>query len=136
MITKRLNDYEKSVVSDSCSFLDISEKYTYSMIACDFLTSGAAYPVTMVSKLWWKFMPCVTVCINWPASVDYNAVGRFNIFQQANIHYRPWLEQNIGKQGWDWDWGICRSNLLDRKITVRIRKKHAKFISMALLKWT
>ena len=31
--------------------------------------------------------------------------------EEPNIHYRPRLEQHIGKQGVDWDWDLCRTDI-------------------------
>lgn len=30
---------------------------------------------------------------------------------EPNVHYRPWLEKNVGKQGIKWDWDFCHNNL-------------------------
>lgn len=27
--------------------------------------------------------------------------------EEPNSHYRPWLEENVGEQGIDWDWRIA-----------------------------
>jgi len=26
--------------------------------------------------------------------------------EEPNVHYRPWLEENIGRQGVAWDWDL------------------------------
>jgi hypothetical protein len=69
-----------------------------------------------LNKLWWKHVPGSTVTMPWPrgpVEVGPNS-GLFDGFKNEipqtvesadpNDHYRPWLEKNIGRQGWDWDW--------------------------------
>jgi hypothetical protein len=53
-----------------------------------------------------------------------------------NEHYRPWLEENVGKQGWDWDWGLYDEDVKRNTLTIKIRKKHAKFVIIAVMMWT
>lgn len=43
---------------------------------------------------------------------------------EPNIHYRPWLEEHIGKQGVDWDWDII-SIASDDLVIFFDKKEHA-----------
>lgn len=59
-----------------------------------------------------------------------------------NDHYRPWLERNVGRQGWDWNWRlgkIAADNGADTRgydtLTIKLRKKHAALASFLAIKW-
>ena len=39
-------------------------------------------------------MPSVTINVKWP--VD-------EVSADPNDHYRPWLQEHVGRQGWDWN---------------------------------
>lgn len=54
-----------------------------------------------------------------------------NYDSEPNHYYRPWLEQNIGKQGIDWDWrldSINNENLLAIDFT---NKENALFFELS-----
>jgi hypothetical protein len=52
-----------------------------------------------------------------------------------NDHYRPWLEEHVGKQGWDWNWGLYGNNAAENKLRIKFRKKHAPMAMLAMLLW-
>ena len=99
-------------------------------------------------KLWWYFMPGVVVSVKWPKGQvrvgpshrdGYSGYGpEFEYVDSAdpNDHYRPWLEEHIGKQGWDWNWGISSRDATDNRLTIKIRQKHAKYALLAVIKWS
>lgn len=39
------------------------------------------------------------IIVNWPSATA-------GLHPEPNESYRPWLEENIGKQKTDWDWHI------------------------------
>ena len=89
---------------------------------------------------WWRWMPGVTFTVKWPVGwviLDEMPDGSTTSVQSAdpNDHYRPWLEKNVGKQGWDWQWGLRDNNAADNRLTIKVRIKHAKWATIALLLW-
>lgn len=97
--------------------------------------------------LWWRFMPGVVINVRWPKGDvvidesmpqwDWTIGPSKYIVESAdpNDHYRPWMEQHVGRQGWDWDWGMADRDVTDNKLTIKIRQKHAKYATIALIKW-
>lgn len=56
-------------------------------------------------RLYWKFMTGATVDVKWPNPNDLLSINGFTFdTSDPNEIYRPWLEENVGKQGRDWDW--------------------------------
>jgi hypothetical protein len=45
------------------------------------------------------------------------------------------MEKNIGKQGWDWNWGVAGMDVTENRLTIKIRQKHAAYATMLTLKW-
>jgi hypothetical protein len=98
-------------------------------------------------KLWWRFMPGVVINVAWPSGeiiVDHSDPRWFDCggavwvkFDSAdpNDHYRPWLEQYVGKQGWDWNWGMAGEDAAENRLTIKIRQKYAHHATIALLRW-
>lgn len=99
-------------------------------------------------KLWWRFMPGPIINVRWPADnivVDHNdprwcdlggAVWvDLGFSADPNDHYRPWMEQNIGRQGWDWDWGMADRDATDNRLTIKIRQKYANYATLAAMRW-
>jgi hypothetical protein len=114
------------------------------------LTGGTrAVPagLNLKEKLWWRFMPGVIIKVKWPtgkividsrhpAWYDCGAEHVEIFSSDPNDHYRPWIEEHIGKQGWDWDWGFTGNDVSDNCLTVKIRRKHAAMASLMALKWS
>lgn len=89
---------------------------------------------------WWHWMPGVTISVKWPvgwAVLHEMSDGSRTSVQSAdpNDHYRPFLEKNVGKQGWDWQWGLRDNNAAENRLTIKVRTKHAKWATMAALQW-
>ena len=116
-----------------------------------FLPSGRYIPMglNILQKLWWRFMPGVVVNVKWPAGnivVDHNhplwqdmggAVWvDLGFSADPNDHYRPWMEQHVGRQGWDWNWGMADRDATDNRLTIKIRQKYAKYATIAAIKWS
>lgn len=77
-----------------------------------------------ISALWWKLMPGTTITVKWPI---------FHNSADPNEIYRPWLEENVGRQGWDWDWRIGDS--VTDTLTIKFRKGRDKYAIIAALDW-
>ncbi|MFY8211435.1 MAG: hypothetical protein ACOVLB_02035 [Candidatus Nanopelagicus sp.] len=104
--------------------------------------------LSIIDKLWWRFIPGVIINVKWPTGelvVDHNdprwldlggaVCIKFNS-SDPNDHYRPWLEQHVGKQGWDWNWGMGGMDATENKLTIKIRQKYAKYATIAAVMWS
>jgi hypothetical protein len=92
-------------------------------------------------KLWWRFVPGVVVNVKWPKgwvmlheAPDGSCVSTESA--DPNDHYRPWMEQHVGRQGWDWNWGMADRDATDNRLTIKIRQKYAKYATIAAIKWS
>jgi len=103
--------------------------------------------------LWWRFVPGKEVVVKWPVGKvvindtmpEYDwtmGAARYEIDSaDPNDHYRPWLEKNVGKQGWDWDWklgaiaaespGVVGFDTL----VIKFRKSKEKYATIAAMRW-
>ena len=117
----------------------------------------SAYPYTnpkvktvmkFLNRLWWKYMPGVTVKVRWPAGeivvnhedprwVDLGGAVWVNLGFSAdpNDHYRWFLEKYVGQQGWDWDWDLKDRDVTENLLTIRFRRRHQHWASVVALKW-
>ncbi len=77
-------------------------------------------------KLWWRFMPGIVVNVRWPTDQPAD----------PNFHYRPYLEQHVGRQGRDWNWGMADRDATDNRLTIKIRRKHEKYATMLSMMWS
>lgn len=106
------------------------------------------YGLNIKDTLWWRFMPGEMITVKWPVGqvkvgprhrYGWSGYGpEFEYVNSAdpNDHYRPWLEKNVGKQGWDWNWGLRDNNSAENRLTIKVRKKHTKWLTMAALMWS
>ena len=106
------------------------------------------YGINIKDALWWCWMPGEMITVKWPAGLAkvcpshrYGWSGHepeFEYVESAdpNDHYRPWLEKNVGQQGWDWNWGLRDNNSAENRLTIKVMKKHAKWLTMAALMWS
>jgi hypothetical protein len=116
-----------------------------------FFPSGRYMPMglNILQKLWWRLMPGVVINVKWPAGnivVDHNhplwqdmggAVWvDLGFSADPNDHYRPWMEQHVGRQGWDWNWGMADRDASDNRLTIKIRQKYAKYATIAAIQWS
>lgn len=114
-----------------------------------FLPSGSAIPcgLNIIDQLWWRFMPGVVINVAWPKGPikvgpahreGWSGVGpEFEYVESAdpNDHYRPWMEEHVGRQGWDWNWGMANADVSDNRLTIKIREKHRECAIIAKLMW-
>jgi hypothetical protein len=99
-------------------------------------------------QLWWKFMPGVVINVKWPKGQvrvgpshrqGWSGVGpEFEYVESAdpNDHYRPWMEKNVGQQGWDWNWGVANNDVSENRLTIKIRRKYQDYAIIAKLQWS
>ena len=100
-------------------------------------------------KLWWKFVPGTVIDVKWPSVnivVDHNdprwrdmggAVWvDLGISTNPNDHYRWYLEKHVGKQGWDWNWGMADRDATDNRLTIKVRRSKAKYATLIGMMWS
>jgi hypothetical protein len=98
-------------------------------------------------QLWWRFVPGVVINVKWPvgevvvgpSSRNWSGMGPMyeEIFStDPNDHYRPWMEKHVGKQGWDWDWGMADRDATENRLTIKIRRKYEDCAILAKLQWS
>ena len=92
-------------------------------------------------------MPGATISVAWPRDeieIDEShpswnwTIGpcRYKVFSaDPNEHYRPYLEKHVGRQKWDWDWGMAGTDGEDDRLTIKIRRKHAEYATILALRW-
>lgn len=97
--------------------------------------------LNLYDKLWWRFVPGVVINVAWPrgwvvlhAAPDGSCVSAESA--DPNDHYRPWMEQHVGKQGWDWNWGVANTDVSDNRLTIKIRQRHQEHAIIAKLMWS
>ena len=93
-------------------------------------------------------MPGVVINVAWPKGQvrvgpshrdGWSGIGEYFEYVDSadpNDHYRPWMEEHVGKQGWDWNWGMADRDATDNRLTIKIRQKHAKYATIAALLWS
>ena len=115
-----------------------------------FFPSGRYMPMglNILQKLWWRYMPGIVINVQWPRGQikvgpshreGWSGLGeQFEYVDSAdpNDHYRPWMEQHVGRQGWDWNWGMADRDASDNRLTIKIRQKYAKYATIAALQWS
>jgi hypothetical protein len=99
-------------------------------------------------KLWWRFMPGVVVNVKWPKGLvrvgpshrdGWSGIGEYFEYVDSadpNDHYRPWMEEHIGRQGWDWNWGMADNDSANNRLTIKIRQRHAEYATIIALMWS
>ena len=67
----------------------------------------------------WKCMPGTVIALPSPLSVP------------ADL-YREWLETNVGKKGWDWEWYFNPKGTID----IKFRLGKGKWATVMALRWS
>lgn len=81
---------------------------------------------SIVNNLWWRIVPGETVRVKWPVTsngADPNAI------------YRPWLEENVGRFGYDWWWGLQGKDASENMLSIKVRRSKASWASVIGLMW-
>ena len=87
-------------------------------------------------RIWWYFMRGKTISVAWPqVNIDHNG----NVYSSSDavdprIHYKPWLEENIGKKNWLWYWTFDRKNPGER-LFITFAKNKSHYAVEAALRW-
>jgi len=93
-------------------------------------------------------MPGVVINVKWPKGpvkvgpshrLGWNGIGDYFEYVDSadpNDHYRPELTKLVGRQGWDWNWGMGDMDATENRLTIKIRQKHAKYASYFAIKWS
>lgn len=115
------------------------------------LPSGRYLPcgLNIWQKLWWRFVPGPVISVQWPAGnivVDHEDPRWVDIggavwvdlgfSSDPNDHYRWWLEKHVGRQGWDWNWGMANDDAAQNRLTIKIRQKKAAYATIAAMLWS
>ena len=103
--------------------------------------------IRFIETLWWRWMPGVTIKVKWPVGnvivlptddgFDW-AVGTTpqEIFSaDPNHHYRPWMESNVGRQGWDWNWRLIDNDIAENVLSIKFRRGKESWASIVALRW-
>jgi hypothetical protein len=98
--------------------------------------------------LWWMLMPGMAIKARWPVGEvvvgpdhpeGWAGIGEYyETIESAdpNDHYRPWLEQNVGHQGWDWNWKMMDDDVAMNRLTIKFRKGRERQAVEAALRWS
>ena len=81
-------------------------------------------------------MPGKIIEVPWPLGwTDPDHLG--NSYQSAdpNDHYRPWMETNVGRQCWDWDWDLKIGSQGDTRLMIKFRKGKEALATEAWMRW-
>ena len=101
---------------------------------------GMPCGVNLRDKLWWLLMPGTVINVRWPVGTarvpNGDNAGTLTESADPNDHYRPWLEKHVGKQGWDWQWGMANTDASENRLTIKIRRKYADYATLAALRWS
>ena len=93
-------------------------------------------------------MPGTIIKVKWPNGKvlvgpnsrefdgTVNEIPQYVQSADPNDHYRPWMEQHVGRQGWDWDWSMLDSDITNNCLSIKFRRGKEKYATMALLKWS
>ncbi len=99
------------------------------------------FGLNIIQHIWWNFMPGTTITIPWPKHEwltlhdDGHGGKTDTLTDDPNDHYRPYLEKNVGKQGWDWDWCIG-SNGIPGTLKIKFRRGKESWASIIMIMWT
>lgn len=73
------------------------------------------------------------VVVNWPTG---RIAGTDRSSADPSDHYRPWLEQAIGRQGRDWQWDVRWSDPgTPDQLEIRLAHGHGRYAPIIALMW-
>ena len=102
---------------------------------------GVKVSMGILNKIWWHLMPGVTVKVKWPKGwvVLHDSPEGSQVSVDSadpNDHYRPWMEKNVGRQGWDWDWCMRDNDITENRLTVKVRQRYANYATIIAMRWS
>ena len=91
-------------------------------------------------------MPGEEIVVPWPTG-EFVVGDTLVSSADPNDFYRPWLEKNVGRQGWDWQWrhrivttmhspGYEDKMITDDKVVIKFRWGKERQAMLANLMWT
>lgn len=100
----------------------------------------------LLERIWWYYTPYMEISVKWPKGsvvVGYDDPRWYDVgaslveveSADPNDHYRPFMQEWIGRQRWDWSWYMGNTDARDNRLTIRIRKKHYIFASHIAMIW-
>ena len=90
--------------------------------------------IQLWNKIWWKFMTAEVITLLWPiGTTEPDSNGETHESADPNDHWRPWLEANIGRQHFDWEWDVNAKDL--DMVEIRVRRGKRDFAIQAKLRW-
>ena len=101
-----------------------------------------------LQSLWWRYMPGTTIKVKWPVGNiivlptddgwDWTlGTTRQEVFSaDPNEHYRPWMESNVGRQGWDWNWRLTDNDCAENRLSIKFRRGKESWATVAALRWS
>lgn len=93
--------------------------------------------VRLAKDAYWRLAAGATVTLPWPRKYWLDLGGGMSVHSdEPNDHYRPWLEANVGRQGWDWRWDYHHLSATEAVVILTVRKGKAPLASAAALKWS
>ena len=84
--------------------------------------------------LYWRIMFSTGIAIKFPVKFDWEDTP----MGDPEFHYRPWLEENVGKKGRDWEWHWAYYGMDDEDVSgvvILIPRHKKKYASMIKLMW-
>ena len=105
------------------------------------MTQWMPCQLSLIQKVWWRFMPGVVINVRWPRGwvvLDDDGQGGQTAIESTdpNDHYRPELTKLVGRQGWDWNWGMGSHDATEDRLTIKIRQRHAQWASYFAMRWS
>ena len=76
-------------------------------------------------------MPGVVINVRWPTGM-INGIDNTGPYD----HYRHWMEQHVGRQGWDWNWGLANNDASENRLTIKFRHGHQESAVIAKMMWS
>jgi len=68
----------------------------------------------------------IVIVVRWPRSA-WSA--------DPNDHYRPWMEEHVGEQGVDWEWGLINDDASKDNLSIRFKRDFEALAMQAKLMW-
>ena len=63
--------------------------------------------VNILRILQWRYWLRTEIIVDWPNGwTPQDHLGNSALSSDPNEWYREWLERNVGRQGWTWDWRV------------------------------
>lgn len=92
-----------------------------------------------IFRMWqWKYWLTTEITVAWPNGwTPQDHLGNSTLTADPNEWYREWLETNVGRQGWAWDWRIhnIMSYYSDSPDRLCIKFRNPEHATAFALKW-